>query len=90
MPSIETIRFELEGRLRDVEESIGKTHLSIRWEPMSKVARVGACITNYTWEPRMQVLERLVQFQQAHADDFALDFDIVPLNAVQDEEFAEA
>lgn len=90
MPSVDTLRFELGGRLRDVEDHLGKIHLSIRWEPMSRIARVGACIENYDWNTRMEVLERLVRFQQDHADDFALEFDIVPLDAVRDEEFAEA
>jgi hypothetical protein len=90
MPSVDTLRFEVDGRLRDIESRVGKTHLSIRWEPMARIARIGACIENYTWETRMDVLERLVRFQLDHADDFVIEFDIVPLDAVRDENFAEA
>lgn len=90
MVNVDTLRFEVDGRLRDIESHLGKTHLSIRWEPMARIARVGVCIQNYTWEIRMEVLERLVQFELDHADDFAVEFDIIPLDAVRDEEFAEA
>lgn len=90
MPSVETLRYELNGRFRDVEDEIGKTHLSIRWEPMSRIARVGACIENYNWEARMLLVDRLVRFQSDHIDDFALEFDVIPLASVRDEEFAEA
>ncbi|WP_322544474.1 hypothetical protein U2G91_17205 [Rhodococcoides fascians] len=88
--SVETIRFELQGRLREIEDEIGKLYLSIRWESMARIVRVGACIDIFNWDTRMAVLERLVAFQRDHADEFAVEFDIVPLHAVSDEEFAEA
>ena len=90
MPSIESLRYELDGRFRDVESEIGKYHLSVRWESMSKIARVGVCIENFTWDTRMLLVERLVRFQQDHIADFALEFDVIPLESVRDEEFAEA
>ncbi|QHD84419.1 hypothetical protein GR168_02685 [Gordonia sp. JH63] len=90
VPSVESLRFELDGRLRDIEAEVGKTHLSLRWESMSKIARVGVCIENYDWDTRGLLVDRLAQFQQDHLDDFALEFDVIPLEAVRDEEFAEA
>ena len=73
----------------DVGDATGKVHLSVRWEPGPQIVRVGACIDNYTWETRMQVLERLLAFERDHADEFALEFDIVPLEPVQSDDFAE-
>lgn len=84
----ETIRYELEGRLAGL--SVGKTHLSVRYEPAPRIARVGACLHEYNWDNRMAVLESLLSFEQDHADEFAVEFDIVPLEAVADEAFAEA
>ncbi|MGV0743672.1 hypothetical protein [Mycolicibacterium sp. XJ870] len=90
MITADTLRFELEGRLQPLLQDIGKNHLSVRWEPGARIVRVGACIDHYTWETRMLVLEALLKFEEAHADEWALEFDIFPLESVQNEEFAEA
>lgn len=90
MITADTLRFELDGRLQPLVQETGKTHLSVRWEPGPRIVRVGACIDRYTWEARMLVLEALLAFEEAHADEWALEFDIFPLESVQDEEFAEA
>lgn len=90
VPNEESIRYEVMGRFRDIEDQVGKVHLSVRWESMARIARVGACIEHYAWDSRMAVVDRLSEFQLAHLDDFALEFDVVPLHAVQDEEFAQA
>jgi hypothetical protein len=90
MITVDTLRFELDGRFQPIVEQTGKTHISVRWEPGARIVRVGACIDRYTWEARMAVLETLLQFEEDHADEWALEFDIVPLEAVKDEEFAEA
>lgn len=90
MITVETLRFELDGRLQPLAQETGKTHISVRWEPGARIVRVGACIDRYSWESRMLVLNALLKFEEDHADEWALEFDIVPLEAVQDEEFAEA
>jgi hypothetical protein len=83
----ENLLYELTARFADVT---GKTHLSLRWEPGPRVVRVGACLDDYTWETREKAIETLLQFEADHVDEFALEFDVVPLDAVNDEEFAEA
>lgn len=88
MPSNEALKFEVLGRLRDIEPELGKMHLSTRWETMTKIARVGVCIENYTWEVREKIVERLVQLQLAHQSDFALEFDVIPVEGVRDDEYA--
>lgn len=90
MITADTLKFELDGRLQPLVEETGKTHLSVRWEAGARIVRVGACIDHYTWEARMKVLEALLKFEEDHSDEWALEFDIFPLEAVQDEEFAEA
>jgi hypothetical protein len=90
MITTETLSFELHGRLDDLLPVVGKTHISVRWEPRSRVARLGVCIDDYTWDNRMAVLERLLEFEKAHADELALEFDIVPLAAVEGTAFAES
>lgn len=90
MITAETLRYELTGRLADLYEVMGKNHISVRWEPRPAIARVGMCVEHYNWATRMTVLERLLDFEQAHKDELALEFDIIPLDAVRDEEFAEA
>jgi hypothetical protein len=89
MISVETLQFELHGRLDDLLPTTGKTNISVRWEPVARIARVGVSIDEYTWEHRMQVLERLLDFERAHKDDLAMEFDIIPLMAIEDESFAE-
>jgi hypothetical protein len=86
----ESLKFEIEGRLQPLAHDTGKTHISVRWEPGPRIVRVGACIHHYTSETRMAVLETLLKFEEDHADEWALEFDVVPLEAVHDEEFAEA
>lgn len=89
MISQETLRFELQGRFSDLQDQLIKTHWSVRWEPGPRIVRVGACIEAYTWDNRMQVIERLLKFERDHADEFAVEFDVVPLAPVQDDEYAE-
>lgn len=90
MISVDTIKYEASGRLRLIEESLGKVHLSVRWESLARIARLGVCIENYTWETRMAVIEKMVEFERHHADDFGIEFDVVPLHAVQNDQFAQA
>lgn len=66
-----------------------KHHLSVRWEQRPGIARVGVMLDDYTWEIRMRVIEMLLAFERAHGGDLALEFDILPLAAVQDGSFAE-
>lgn len=90
MITADTLKFELDGRLQPLIEETGKTHLSVRWEPGARIVRVGACIDRYTWEARMSVIDALLKFEADHADEWALEFDVVPLEPVQNAEFAEA
>ena len=87
MAIIDNVRFELEGRLEPLQ--LAKKHLSIRYEPETRLVRVGACISEYSWETRERVLDVLLDFEDSHVDDFALEFDIVPLEAVTDVTYAE-
>lgn len=84
----ETIRYELEGRFADLP--LGKTHLSVRYEPGPRIVRVGVCLDRYDWETRMEAIKGLVAFERDHADEFAVEFDVIPLEAVNDEAFADA
>jgi hypothetical protein len=89
MISVQTLRFELAGRVADL--GLGtKNHISVRWEPAPAIVRVGLMIDDYTWDNRMRVLQMLLAFERDHADEFALEFDIVPLAPVQSDDFAEA
>jgi hypothetical protein len=90
MTSIESIRYELDGRMQEIGHCVGKFDLSLRWEPMARIVRVGFLIQNYQWAPRMRVIELATAFQRAHLDDFAVDFDVIPYESVIDTEFAEA
>jgi hypothetical protein len=90
MITADTLKSELDGRLQPLSQETGKTHLSVRWEPGARIVRVGACVDRYTWETRMLVLEALLKFEEAHVDEWALEFDIFPLESVRDEDFAEA
>jgi hypothetical protein len=89
MISAQTVHYELAGRVADLGLET-KHHISVRWEPGPAVVRVGLMIDHYTWDNRMRVLEMLLGFEPYHADEFALEFDIVPLAPVQSDEFAEA
>lgn len=89
MIGVETLQFELHSRLDDLLPTTGKTNISVRWEPVARIARIGVSIDEYTWEHRMVVLERLLDFESVHKDDLAIEFDIIPLMAIEDESFAE-
>ena len=45
MALLENLKFELAGRFEPLESDLGKTHLSVRYEPEGSIVRVGACIT---------------------------------------------
>lgn len=89
MITAESIQYELYGRFDDLAEAVGKHHLSVRWESAPRVARVGAMLENYDWDSRMKAIEVMYDFQKTHADEFAVEYDILPLDAVTDESFAE-
>jgi hypothetical protein len=84
----ENVTHELTGRFKDLD--LGKTHLSVRWEPGPRIVRVGACIENYDWEHREAVIDALLEFEDSHDGEFAVEFDVIPHGAVTDPEFAEA
>lgn len=86
MTTITAIRHELTSRLADAGV---KTHLSLRYEPGPRIVRLGACIDPYNWDTRAAVLDRIVAFETDHEDDFAVDFDVVPLHPVTDPTYAE-
>jgi hypothetical protein len=67
----------------------GKRHVSLRWEPGLGVALVVVMVAGYTWDTRMNVLRLLLDFERAHADELSVDFDILPLEAVNDAADAE-
>ena len=87
--SVQTLHYELVGRMADLALET-KSHISVRWEPAPAIARVGLMIDDYTWDNRMKVLDMLLSFERDHSDEFALEFDIVPLAPVQSDEFADA
>lgn len=88
--NIDSVRYELEGRMQEISREVGKFDLSLRWEPMGRIVRVGFLIQNYQWATRLRVIELVTAFQQDHLDDFAVDFDVIPFDSVLDTEFAEA
>jgi hypothetical protein len=88
MAVVENVKFELGGRFKDLD--LGKTHISVRYEPTPRLVRVGACITNYSWEARESVVDVLLDFEESHADDFAVEFDVIPLDGVNDDLYDEA
>ncbi len=83
---LETLRAEIEDRLSEVPT---KKHISVRWEPAPGVCRVGVCIADYNWDMRDQVIDRLLAFEDAHAGEVAVEFDVIPLEAVNTVGFAE-
>jgi hypothetical protein len=88
MISVQTLHYELVGRVADL--GLGtKHHISVRWEAGPAIVRVGLMIDEYNWDNRMKVLAMLLSFERDHADEFALEFDILPLEPVQSDEFAE-
>jgi hypothetical protein len=90
MTSVVSIQDELDGMMQGIANEVGKYDLSVRWEPMGRIARVGFLIQHYEWAARMRVIEVATAFQRAHLNDFALDFDVIPYDAVIDAEFVEA
>ena len=90
MISAETLRYELEGRVAEAASSLGKTHLSVRWEPAPRIARVGWMLDHYDWDSRMEAIRLLRRFEREHTDEFAIEYDVVPLEPVLDEAYAEA
>lgn len=87
--SRQTLEFELAGRFEQLGMET-KNHISVRWEKAPAVVRVGFMISDYTWENRLRVLRMLTEFERDHADEFAVEYDICPLEPVKDESFAEA
>ncbi len=79
----------LKGELDEALQGVGKYHLSVRWEAGPRVARVGVCVADYSWDVRDDVLRRVLAVEAAHADDIAIEVDIVPLDAVNTTGFAE-
>lgn len=88
MATISALQNELKGRFSDVP--LNKSHISIRFEPGPGIVRLGACIDPYDWQTRRSILDRIIEFEDDHTDDFAVEFDIVPLAPVVDREYAEA
>ncbi|RIT70425.1 Uncharacterised protein [Mycobacteroides abscessus subsp. abscessus] len=88
--SIDSLRFELDGRMSEISAEVGKYDLSLRWEAGARIVRVGFLVQHYEWAARMRVIELATKFQQDHLDDFAVDFDVIPYDSVLDSEFAEA
>lgn len=86
MLTLEGITAELEERLVALPT---KFHLSVRWEPAPGIVRVGVCLHEYTWENREAVIDRLLAFEDAHAGDVAVEFDIFALEDVNTAGFAE-
>lgn len=86
MATAQAYRYEIEGRLRDLDL---KTHVSVRYEPGPSVVRIGVCVDGYDWDRRAAVIDRLLAFEYDHADELAVEFDVFPLEAVNDAEYAE-
>lgn len=89
MISATSLRHELEGRFAASDAELGKLYVSVRWERAPKIVRVGACIGAYNWDNRMRAIELLLAFERDHADEFAVDFDVIPHHSVVDDKFAE-
>lgn len=90
MTTVESLNFELRGRFQSIASEVQKSHLSVRWEPAPGIVRIGACVEPYSWDSRMAAIEALLAFERDHAGEFAVEFDVIPLAAVNDPEFAEA
>lgn len=87
--STETLKYELEGRFSAPELGLGKTYISVRWEPGPEIVRVGACLESYDWDNRSKAITTILAFERDHADEFAVDFDVIPLATVTDDTFAD-
>mgnify|MGYP007071123712 CR=1 FL=1 len=90
MVTSETLKYELQGRFLEAQHELGKSHVSVRYEPVPRVARVGVMLDEYDWDHRLDSIRILRKFEAQHADEFAIEFDILPLEAVTDETYAEA
>lgn len=89
MISVQTLNDELTGLAARTLDA-GKRHISVRWESAPAIVRVGLMIEHYDWDNRMHAIRMLRDFEISHADEFALEYDIVPFEPVMDENFAEA
>ena len=85
-----SLQYELEGRFQGATSDVQKVHLSVRWEPAPAIVRVGACIEPYNWDSRMAAIDVLISFEEDHKDEFAVEFDVIPLTSVNNQDFAEA
>lgn len=90
MITAESISFELDGRFDHLNEEVGKTHVSVRWEPAPRIVRLGVMLDRYDWDTRMTAVKAVREFEAAHWDEYAVEYDILPLDSVTDESFAEA
>lgn len=88
MSVAENVRYELDGRL--TEAGLGKRHVSVRFEPGPRIIRAGVALANYSWETRMVAIEALVALEDGHEDEFAVEFDVIPLEALNDADHAVA
>lgn len=86
MLTLELLRAEIEHLLTEVPT---KKHVSVRWEPAPGVCRVGVAVHDYSWETRDAVIDRLLAFEDAHVGEVAVEFDVIPLEAVNTVGFAE-
>lgn len=81
----DALQYELEGRMQDLGT---KRHISVRWEPGPRMVRVGVCIADYDWEHRDAALDKILEFESDHPE-LAVEFDIIPLEAVTSSNYAE-
>ena len=88
MAVVENVKFELDGRLRPLD--LGKHHVSVRYEAGPRVVFIGACLDNYNWDNRAQVIDALLDFEESHSEEFAVQFDVIPLEGVIDQSYADA
>lgn len=88
MSVAENVRYELDGRL--TEAGLGKRHLSVRFEPGPRIVRAGIALHEYTWDNRMAVIQTVLDLEDSHQDEFAVEFDVIPLEALNDADHAVA
>lgn len=87
MATVDVLKSELEERLSDLGT---KKHVSVRYEPGPHIARVGVAVADYTWATRDRVIDVMLAFEDAHSEDLAVEFDVIPLEAMNDATFAQA
>ncbi len=85
--TLDSLRDDITARLADAIRT--KQHVSVRWEPGPGICRVGVCLHEYTWENRETAIATLLDFEDAYVGDIAVDFDVIPLEAVNTVGFAE-